>query len=124
MGENTLLIGVIVLIATITSVALVLQVQKHHYATLSTRQEEWENVQKRSLQTWETQQEKRVIELDHSLTTHVQHVEMAWQTWEAKDTSLIASTAEQYNAMRMRVQLEKELTRLPYTDEIPLEKLD
>ena len=121
MGKEIVLIGVIVLVATITSVVFVLQVQKRHYATLSIHQAEWENVQKRSQQIWEIQQEKRAIELDHSLTTHVQHVERAWKVWEANDTSLIASTAEQHNTALMQIQLEKELTRLPYMEDIPLE---
>ena len=124
MDQTVLLIGVIVLVATITSVVFTLQVQKRRYATLSARQAEWENAQKRSQHIWEIQQEKRATELEQSLTTHTQHVEKAWKAWEAKDTSLIASTAEHYTTTLMHIQLEKEVARLPYTDEIPLEKLD
>ena len=124
MGESALLIGIIVLVATVTSVLLVLQVQRRHSSAFSAHQVEWENMQKRSRQIWEIQQEKRGIELEHSLTTHVQHVELAWKAWEANDTSRIASTAEQSNATFLHTKLEQEVIRLPYTDEVPLKELD
>lgn len=122
MGEHMLLIGTVVLVATIISVVLTLQLQKRHYTMLSTRRVEWENVQKRSQQIWETQQEKRAIELEHSLTTHVQHIENTWKAWEAKDRSQIASTAQHYEATLAQIHIEQELARLPKTDEIPLKE--
>ncbi len=124
MGESALLIATIVLVATVTSVLLVLQVQRRHSRAFSAHQVEWENMQKRSWQIWEIQQEKRGIELEHSLTTHVQHVELAWKAWEANDTSRIASTAQQSNATFLDTKLEQEVIRLPYTDEVPLKELD
>ena len=119
-----LLIGTIVLVAMITSIVFVLQVQRRYTKTLSARQEEWENTQKRSLQIWEIQQEKRAIELEHSLTTHVLHVGKAWAEWEAKDTSLIASTAQQSQDILRHTKLEQEVVRLPFIDAVPLKKPD
>lgn len=124
MSEYILLISIIVLVSTMTSILLVLQIQRHRYRVLSTQWEEWKNAQTRTQQIWETQQEKHIIELEHTLATHVQHVENAWRMWEAKDISLIASTAQECNATLMHVHLEQELARLLYTDEVPLEKLD
>ncbi len=124
MGEYMLLIGTIVIVATVTSVVFVLQVQRQRSRVFTAHQVEWENVQKRSLQIWEIQQEKREIELAHSLTTHVQRLETAWKAWEAHDTSRIASTAQQSNATVLRTTLEQEVVRLPYTDEVPLKEPD
>ncbi len=119
-----LLIGTIILVAIVTSVFFVLLVQRRYVKTLSTRQEEWESTQKRSLQTWEIQQEKRAIELENSLTAHVQHVEVQWKEWEAKDTSLIASAVQQSQSALRRTKLEQEVVRLPYIDEVPLKAPD
>ncbi len=124
MGAYALLIGIIILVATVTSVLFVLQVQSRRSRVFSAHQVEWENMQKRSQQIWEIQQEKRGIELEHSLTAHVQRVEMAWKAWEANDTSRIASTAQQSNATLLHTKLEQEVIRIPYTDEVPLQELD
>ncbi len=124
MSETMLLIGTIVLVAIITSVFFVLLVQRRYVKTLSTRQDEWESTQKRSLQTWEIQQEKRAVELENSLTAHVQHVEIQWKEWEAKDTSLIASAVQQSQSVLRRTKLEQEVVRLPYIDEVPLKEPD
>ncbi|GAC1388691.1 MAG: hypothetical protein NVS4B12_05530 [Ktedonobacteraceae bacterium] len=122
MGEHMLLIGTVALVATITSVVLTLQLQKRHYTMFSTRRVEWEKVQKRSQYIWETLQEKRPIELEHSLTTYIQHVEKAWKEWEAKDSAQIASTAQCYETTLGQIRVEQELARLPKTDEIPLKE--
>jgi len=124
VSECMLLVGTIVLVATITSAVFVLQVQRRYFMMRSARQVEWENTQKRSLQIWEIQQEKRAIELENSLAARVQRIEIAWKVWEAKDTSLIASIAQCSNATQLHTKLEKEVVRLPHTDEVPLEKLD
>ena len=124
MVEAVLLIGTIVLVAIVTSVVFVLQVQRSRSRAFSARRVEWENAQKRSLQIWEIQQEKRGIELEHSLKTYVQRVESAWEAWEANDTSRIASNARQSTAAFLQTKLEREVVRLPYTDEVPLEELD
>ena len=123
MGEYVLLVGTIVLVATVTSIVFVLYVQRRRSRTFSAHQVEWENVQKRSQQIWEIQQEKRGIELKHSLTTHVQRVEIAWKEWEANDTFRIASCAQQSNAALLHRKLEQEVVRLPYIDEVPLKEL-
>ena len=122
MGELVLLIGTIVLVATITSVVFVLQVQRRRSRTFTGHQVEWENVQKRSLQMWEIQQEKREIELEHSLTSHVQRVQKAWKAWEANDTTHIASIVQQANATLLQTKLEQEVVRLPYIDEVSLKE--
>ena len=121
MSEYMLLMSIIVLVATITSVVFVLQVQRRCATTFSAHLMEWENVQKRSQQIWEIQQEKRGIELDHSLSTHVQRVVSEWKIWEANDTARIA---QQSNATLLHTKLEQEVVRLPYTDEVPLKELD
>ncbi|GAC1636036.1 MAG: hypothetical protein NVS4B11_38440 [Ktedonobacteraceae bacterium] len=122
VAEQMLLISMIVLIAIVTSIVLVLQLQRHQDTRLSARRVEWENVQKRSQQIWETQQEKHAIELEHSLVASVQHMEQAWKVWEAKDRLLIASTAQQYETALAQMWLEQELARLPRTYEVPLKK--
>ena len=124
MVEAALLIGTIVLVAIITSVVFVLQVQRRRSKAFSAHQVEWENAQKRSQQIWEIQQEKRGIELEHSLTTYVQRVKSAWEVWEANDTSRIASSAQLSNTTFLQTKLEQEVVRLPYTDEVPLKELD
>ena len=124
MVESVLLIGTIVLVATVTSVVFVLQVQRRRFRMFSTHQVEWENVQKRLRQIWEIQQEKRVVALEDSLTTHMQRVERTWKAWEANDTSRVASTAQQSNSALLHTKLEQEVVRLPYIDEVPLKELD
>ena len=124
MSETIQLVGIIVLVAIITSIVFVLQVQRRYAKALSIRHEEWENTQKRSLQIWEIQQEKCAIELEHSLTAYVQHVGTAWQEWEAKDTSLIASTVNKSQSALQLTTLEQEVVRLPFIDEVPLKKPD
>ena len=124
MGEYMLLIGTIVIVAIVTSVVFVLQVQRQRFRVFTARQVEWENAQKHSLQIWEIQQEKREIELAQSLKAHMQRVRIAWEAWEAHDTSRIASTSQQSNATILHTKLEQEIARLPYIDEVPLKKLD
>ncbi len=124
MSETMLLIGTIVLVAIITSIVFVLLVQRRYVKTLSTRQEEWKSTQNHVLQTWEIQQEKRAIELEHSLKIDVEHVDIQWKAWEAKDTSLIASTAQQSQVALQYIKLEQEVARLPCIDDVPLKKPD
>ena len=124
MGEYVLLAGIIILVATVTSIVFVLQVQRYRSRRFSAHLAEWENVQKRSQQIWEIQQEKRGIELEHALNTHVQRVKTAWKEWEAIDSSRIASTAKQSDTTLLHTKLEQEIVRLPYIDEVPLKELD
>ncbi len=124
MGESMLLASTIVLVATFTSVIFVLLVQRRGSRLLSARQDEWENAREHSLQMWNVQQEKRLIEIERSLTTSVQRVETAWTTWEAHDASLIASIAQQARTRLLYTTLEQEIARIPSIDEVPLEILD
>ena len=124
MGEFVLIAGISIVVATITSVVLVLLVQKRRSKAFSAHLVEWENVQKRSQQIWEIQQEKRGIELEHALAGHVQRVKHAWKKWEAKDMSRIASAIHESNAKFLHTALEHEIVRLPYTDEVPLKESD
>ncbi len=124
VNENILLISTIVLVAMITSVIFVLQVQRHRFKMFSAHLVEWENARKRSLQIWEMQQEKRAIELENSLSTPVQRVAKAWKAWEVNDTSLVTSIAQQSNTLLHHTELEHEIVRLPFVDEIPLKNFD
>lgn len=124
MNVNILLLSTIILVALVTSVVFVLQVQRLRFRKFSAHLVDWENAQKRSLQIWEIQQEKRAIELENSLTTTMQDVDIAWKEWEAKDASFIASTAQQSNALLLHRELEQEIVRLPFIDEVPLKDVD
>ncbi len=124
MNENILLISTIVLVAVVTSVVFVLQVQRHRSKMFFAHLMDWENAQKHSLQIWEIQQEKRVVELENTLSTHVQNVAITWNAMEEKDTSLVTSIAQQSNALLLRMEQEQEIVRLPFVDEIPLKNLD
>ncbi len=124
MNVNILLMSTIILVALVTSVVFVLQVQRLRSRKFSAHLVDWENAQKRSLQIWEIQQEKRAVELENSLTTNMQDVDIAWKEWEAKDASFIASTARQSNALLLHRELEQEIVRLPFIDDVPLKDVD
>ncbi len=120
MNEAGLLISTIVLVATFASVLFVLLVQRRRAIVLSARQLTWENAQKRSLQIWKVQQEKRVIEFEKAASIRTRQLETAWKAWEATNASLVADTAQEAHDALLRVKLEQEIARIPRTDDVPL----
>ena len=120
MSDAALLVSTIVLVATLTGVVFVLLVQRYRSRVLSAHQLTWENASKRSQQIWKVQQEKRVAGVEQSANASMQHLQTTWKAWEAKDRSLIASTAQQTYTTLLHVRLEQEIARIPHTDEVPL----
>src|SRR5690348_11043324 len=78
--------------------------------TLTRKQQQvWERTQ-------ESQQQFRYLEL----TTQVQSIQHAWQTWEAANIVRIEALAQQHEVAVTQWNIEREVAQLPHVDDIPL----
>lgn len=110
-----LLEAIIALLAAFAGALIALGIQRRRLETAAP-QHVWEG----TLRTWEVQQEKRITNLETSLTTQFHQVQQAWEKWETEDAARVATLGQDYKTATMLLTLEHELARVLPTEETPL----
>jgi pentapeptide repeat protein len=101
--------GVISLLAAAIGVLIALKIQSRVLRRLSIEHEAWEHSQEAYQYLWQVRQSKFTLELEQKLTQQVQHIQEAWQSWEALDEERFA-----------KLTLEQKLAQLPRVEDTPV----
>jgi Pentapeptide repeats (8 copies) len=115
------IIGIVIgLVAALIGSMIALGIQRRSFVKTLLEHEAWERAQESQQHSWEAQQEKRTLTLEHRLATEIEQIQAEWQAWQAKDAARIEALSQQYAEMSAKLNLDKDLARLPHIDEAPL----
>ena len=117
----TVMIGAIVgLAAALIGSMIALGIQRRAFAKTLLEHEAWERAQESQQHSWEAQQEKRSLAQEHRLASQIEQVESEWQAWKTADAARVQEVSAQYAQSTAQLNLERDVSRLPYIEEVPL----
>jgi hypothetical protein len=114
------ILEVIIVLVVLVAVVLALVFQRRRIENVVAQQQEWERSNQSHLRTWESQQEKRITDLEARLTAEFQEVQQARQKWETKDAVRMEELEKEYKAATAQLRLHYELARVLRIEDTPL----
>jgi hypothetical protein len=118
--RNMLILEVIIALVVLFAMALALVFQQRRFEKIAAQQEAWVRNQQSQLRTWESQQERRITNLETRLTEELQEVQRARQRWETKDAARMEELAKEYKSATEQARLQHELARILRIEDTPL----
>jgi len=118
--RNMLILEVIIALVVLFAMALALVFQQRRFEKIAAQQEAWVRNQQSQLRTWESQQERRITNLEIRLTEELQEVQQARQRWETKDAARMEELAKEYKSATEQARLQHELARILRIEDTPL----
>jgi len=112
--------GIISLLAAALGSLLVLHIQRRSLMKTQLEHRAWESAQESRQQMWMVRQTKRMLELENRLTAQLQQLQREWQIWKSQDDARLEKLAQQLGETAGKLNLEKDLMRLPRVEETPL----
>lgn len=112
--------AIIALLAAFAGALIALGIHQRRLERTATPQQMSGRTLENTLHNWEVQQEKRITNLETSLTTQLHQIQQAWEKWEIEDAARVETLAQDYKTAIMLLNLEHELARVLPTEETPL----
>jgi hypothetical protein len=114
------ILEVIIALVVLFAVALALVFQQRRFEKIAAQQEAWQHTQQSQLRTWESQQERRITNLETQLAAELQKVQQARQQWETKDVARMEEMAKEFKVATEQLRLQHELALILRIEDTPL----
>lgn len=120
MAGTIAIVGITALIAAVVGAMIALKLQYTYLNRMQAQQKAWERAQESHRRGWEESQMQHSKQVEEQLVTYVQQIQAAWEAWKEHDKERVEAFVKQFQASAKKVELERELARLPRVEDAPL----